>query len=112
MLASAGRLRRLCGHKPSFSIDGSRRLIPVMMPHPIGQVVAGAGFVASLGREVEVHVGGDNHFVSAPVGGIGVKYLAGLVLVEEAEAGELLAHEIASVVVVIGFPCRDFLYRG
>jgi hypothetical protein len=32
-------------------------VVPVMVPYPIAQVETGAGFVATLGRQIQAHVG-------------------------------------------------------
>jgi hypothetical protein len=56
-----------------------------MVPHPVAQVVVRTGFVASFGRQVQIHIGRVYHFVTPSKSGIGVEDLAGFCLVEDTE---------------------------
>src|ERR1700679_614725 len=109
ILAPARRLRRLGGRKASFGIDYARHVVPVTVPHPVGQVVARTGFVAPLRSEVEIHVGSGQHFVSSAVRGIGVEDLTGPILVEDADSRKFFAYEFPRLVVVIDLSRCDFL---
>src|SRR3984957_12251376 len=86
-------------------------VVPVMVPYPIAQVETGTGLVATLGRQIQAHVGADQFFGSASVGRIGMENVAGHVLVEHAQAGHFLDFDLLNFVVVVGLARRDFLLR-
>ena len=61
-----------------------------MVPHPIGQVVTGAGLIASLRGEVENNISAEQFLSATCIGRIRVEYLASLILVEDANAGKFI----------------------
>lgn len=98
-----------CGDVSALVVDGATGVVAIMVPHPIAQIVVRTGFVAALRREVEVHIGADQHFVAAAVSGIGMEDVAGGVFIEDAVAGEFLADEVAKGVVVVDLAGSDFV---
>lgn len=62
--------------------------IAVVMPHPVGQGESGAILVSTLGREIQIEVSSQPQLVAACIAGIGVKDIPGLVLEEDADAGD------------------------
>src|SRR5437879_6035951 len=83
--APAGRLRLL--GPPSFFIHETRCAIAVVMPHPVGQIAPGAGLIAALRGEIEIHVGPENFLGAAPESRVGMKDGAAVVLMEHAVSG-------------------------
>src|SRR5439155_25863306 len=73
-------------------------LISVVVAHPCHALAR--FLVAALGRKVEQVVGAHHHLHTAPVGGVGVEDLAGVILVEHADAGQFIRLEGLRAVVV------------
>jgi hypothetical protein len=82
-----------------------------MVPYPVAQVETGACLVATLGRQIQAHVGTHQFFGSTTVGRIGVENVAGRILVEHTDAGHFLDFDLLHFVVVVDIALRDFLLR-
>jgi hypothetical protein len=91
----------------TYSRAGS---VPVVVPHPVGQIVIGIGLVAALWREVENNVSAQQLFGPARVGRIAVEDVAGLILVKHADAGELVDRGIRRSVIVVDLALSKFLF--
>src|SRR5436190_153981 len=78
-------------------------------PHPIHQIVVWSSLVATLRRQIENHVRGYQILGAARVTGIGVEDLTGLVLVEHAEAGQLVHSALGHSIIVVDLALRQFL---
>src|SRR5271170_1075410 len=85
-------------------IDGAAGVVAVVVAHPVGQIVAGAGLVAALWRDVEEGVGPKEALPAAGVGRIGVEDVAVLVLVEHAAAGQFVDPDLTCFVVEYASP--------
>jgi hypothetical protein len=90
-------------------VNEAARAIFVVVAHPVSHIVVRAVLVAAFGREVEIHVRTQHLFVSPAVAGICMKDVAVLVLVENADAGELLDRGRDHLVVVVDLASRDVL---
>ena len=80
----------------------------VVVTHP-GHTVGGTGLIAALGHQVEKPVGAHHDLDSPAVGGVGMEDIAGIVAIEYAEAGGLLARVTLRPVVVVSVPFRHLL---
>lgn len=78
-----------------------------MVANPIGEVPPRPVFVTTLRSQVKIHVRGNGFFVAAAVTRIGVENVSGLILVEDADAGQLVDRESALVVVVVDLSVDD-----
>jgi hypothetical protein len=70
----------------SRAIDVTALLVPVVMTHPVGQIMVRAIFSAAFRSDVEIHVGAQHLFVSAAVGRVSVKDLAVMILIKDTQA--------------------------
>src|SRR5215831_9364140 len=70
-------------HPAAFAIHVSRT-------HPVGQGVVGPVLAPPARRRIEISVHAEELFPAAPIGGIGVEDVAGVVLDEDAVAREVL----------------------
>ena len=88
---------------------GCRRgRIAVMVTHP-RHLVGYISFIAALRGKIQQVVGAHHHLYAAPVGRIGVKDRAGVILIEDADAGHFFIGVLR--VVVIALAVGDF-FRG
>src|SRR5271155_1256087 len=94
--------RRLFGlrHPATGWCDAAGGGVAVMVPDPVAQVAA--VFIAALRDDVEQPVGAEQILAAAPERGIGVIDRAGLVLVENAAAGQLVDPHLARLIIVVG----------
>jgi hypothetical protein len=81
LAAGALGMRVRCGDVAPLVVDGAGSVVTVMVPHPVGQIVARTRLVAALRREVEVHISAVQHFVATAVRGIGVEDVSGGVFI-------------------------------
>src|SRR5437868_4615852 len=87
-------------------------LVLIVMTHP-GHAVRQSFLVAAARRDVEKIVGAEEDVEPAPVGGVSVEDLSGIVLLEDAGARAFFAEErLRGVVVGDGPLCRLFLAEG
>src|SRR6266446_4585828 len=111
-ITSCKRPSRVFDNPAEFIRDNHsafRVVVFVVAPYPIHQIVVRSGLVAALRGQIEDHVARNQILGTARITGIGVKDLAGLVLVEHAEAGQLIHPALGHSVVVIDLALRQFL---
>src|SRR2546423_5647004 len=84
--------------------------VAVVVTHPLHLVVH-VPLVAALGREVQHVVRAHHHLHAAPVGRVGVKDIARVVFVEDADAWPFLRCEGPLAVVVVELALGHFLRR-
>src|SRR5579884_3560911 len=85
-------------------------VVPVVVPDP-GHRPGEAVFIAPLWGEIEEIVSADQDIEAAPIGRIGVKHVAGGVLVEHAGAGTLLARKLVDDLVIVHHLAAGLLVR-
>src|ERR1700733_7643736 len=74
----------------TIDLDRTALAVHVVRSRPIGQRVIGTLLIAALWHPIKDAVDPEHLFSTTTISGIGVIYLAGLVLVEDAAAGEIL----------------------
>src|SRR5262249_40688228 len=93
----------------AVALDVAAFVVSVMRPHPVGERVVRTVLVASLRRGVEVGVSAEERLATAAERRVGVKDLSGVVLGEDAVAGEIRKAWIGVSVVVEGALLRELL---
>src|SRR5207253_6057324 len=81
-LRVAARVRSLGGHVPPRRLDRAAGTVPVVVAHPVAQVVARTRLVAALRRHVEIPIDAEKFLAAPTVGRIRVEDVARGVLVE------------------------------
>src|SRR5579864_7396711 len=108
MAALAGLLRF---QVPAGGINSAAGFIPVTVAHPVGQGERRTGFVAALGRVIDIDVCPQCPLISPRVAGIGVEDLSGLVFVKDAEPRHFHAPSLAKIIILVHLATGKLLLR-
>src|SRR5882724_5609182 len=104
--AQASRVHRRLG---ASSHDEAALAIHVPRPHPVRESVVGPVLAPPFWRRIEIPVDAEELFAAAPIRGVGVEDLAGVVLDEDPVAGQVLEPRIHVLVVIEGAARGDLV---